>query len=204
MGSGKCFARWELIVRYEVGRGCAQHYPKSINSWAAISGVIGGSMKKVEWMKTILAVSLFVNVALFMNTMRVDRNQEFKFELLNAYIYRDLAQLEATIQYQVDHHWENEDLVTQKVDDAMDSIILHIGMERDNDKREVLWQLHDYMIKFRIGDEYTKVSLTEKQRADYIDLGEKLRTSGWTFHAGIDTSWDAFSSRVAEFVEESQ
>ncbi|OAB35103.1 hypothetical protein PMSD_13340 [Paenibacillus macquariensis subsp. defensor] len=160
-------------------------------------------MRKIDWIKVILIVSLFGNVALFMNHRHVIRNQELKYELLNAYIYRDLAQLEATIQYQLDNNWKNETLVTQKLDDAIDSIILHIAMERDNDKEDILWKLHDYMNEFKVGDGTLDVSLNDKQRADYIYLGEKLRSNGWTFNVGYDTSWDIFASKVKEFVAES-
>ncbi|WP_339314409.1 hypothetical protein [Paenibacillus sp. FSL R10-2734] len=77
-----------------------------------ISGGIGESMKKKDWILVILVVSLFGNVALFIDHKRVSRNEELKYELLNAYIQRDLAQLEATIQYQQDNNWKNETLVT--------------------------------------------------------------------------------------------
>ncbi|OAB26843.1 hypothetical protein PMSM_25755 [Paenibacillus macquariensis subsp. macquariensis] len=160
-------------------------------------------MKKKDWIIVILVVSLFGNVELFMNHKHVIRNQELKYELLNAYIYRDLAQLEATIQYQLDNNWENETLVTQKLDNAIDSIILHIAMERDNDKRDILRKLDNYMSEFKVGDGTLDVSLNDKQRADYIYLGEKLRSNGWTFDVGYDTSWDFFASKVKEFVGES-
>jgi len=160
-------------------------------------------MRKEDWIKAILVVSLFGNVALFMNQNRVNKNQELKYELLNAYIYRDLSQLESTIQYQIDNNWDNETLVTQKLDDAMDSIILHHAIERDEDKEDILWKLRDYMNEFKVGDGTLDVSLTDKQRADYIYLGEKLRSNGWTFDVGYDTSWDFFASKVKEFVGES-
>ncbi|MDF2647980.1 MAG: hypothetical protein K0Q73_3785 [Paenibacillus sp.] len=160
-------------------------------------------MRKIDWIKVILVVSVLGNVTLFMNHNRVNRNQELKYELLNAYIYRDLAQLEATIQYQLVNNWKSETLVIQKLDDAIDSIILHIAMERDDDKEDVLWKLHDYMNEFKIGDGTIDVSLNDKQRADYIYLGEKLRSSGWTFNVGYDTSWGIFASKVKEFVAES-
>jgi len=133
----------------------------------------------------------------------VIRNQEMKYELLNAYIHRDLAQLEATIQYQLVNNWKNETLVIQKLDDAIDSIILHIAMERDDDKRDILRKLYNYMNEFKVGDGTLDVSLNDKQRADYIYLGQKLRSNGWTFDVGYDTSWDFFASKVKKFVGES-
>lgn len=168
-----------------------------------ISGAIGESMRKIDWIKVILVVSLIGNVELFMNHKHVIRNQELKYELLNAYIYRELAQLEETIQYQLDNNWKNETLVTQKLDDAIDSIILHIGMERDIDKQDILWKLHDYMNEFKVGDGTLDVILNDKQRADYIYLGEKLRSNGWTFDVGYDNSWVFFASKVKGFVGES-
>lgn len=160
-------------------------------------------MRKIDWIKVILVLSLYGNVVLFMDHKQDIGKQEIKYELLNAYIHRDLAQLEATIQYQLDNNWNNETLVTQKLDDAIDSIILHIGMETDDDKEELLWKLHDYMNEYKVGDETLDVSLNDKQRADYIYLGEKLRSNGWTFDVGYDTSWDIFASKVKEFVAES-
>src|SRR5690606_8186530 len=130
-------------------------------------------MRKEDWIKVILVISLFGNVALYMNHKRVSKNQELKYELLNAYIYRDSTQLEAIIQNQVDNNWNNEPLVTQKLDDAIDSVILHVGMERDEDKRDTLRKLVDYLNKFRVGDETLVVSLTDKQRTGYMYLGEK-------------------------------
>ncbi|GGA41018.1 hypothetical protein GCM10010917_27840 [Paenibacillus physcomitrellae] len=126
-------------------------------------------------------------------------------ELLNAYIYRDLAQLEATIQDQKDNNWKNGALVVQKLDDAKDSIILRMGMERDDDKETLLWKLHDYMKKFTVGDGTLAldISLNDKQRADYIYLGEKLRSGGWTFNKGFDTNWDTFSLKLQALVTES-
>lgn len=162
-------------------------------------------MRKIDWIKVILALSLLVNVYLFMNHRHDNRDQELKYELLNAYIYRDLAQLEATIQDQKDHNWRNEALVVQKLDDAMDSIIMCTGMERDDDKETLLWKLHDYMKKFVVGDGTLAldISLNDKQRADYINLGEKLRSSGWTFNRGFDTNWDTFALKLQELVTES-
>lgn len=168
-----------------------------------ISGGIGESMRKKDWIIVILVVSLFGNVALFIDHKRDIRNEELKYELLNAYIQRDLAQLEAIIQYQLDNNWKNETLVTQKLDDAIDSIILHSGMERDKDKEDILMKLYDYMNEFKIGDGTLDVSLNDKQRADYIYLGQKLRSNGWKSGVGYDTSWDSFASKVKEFVGES-
>ncbi|OAB26245.1 hypothetical protein PMSM_27140 [Paenibacillus macquariensis subsp. macquariensis] len=159
-------------------------------------------MKKKNWIIVILAVSLFGNVALFMNHKIVIRNQELRYEFLNAYIHGDLAQLEATIQDQLDNNWGNETLVTQKLDDAIDSINLHIVIEIDDDKRDILRKLENYMYKFKVGDGTLDVSLNDKQRADYIYLGQKLRSNGWTFEVGYDKSWDFFSSKVKEFVAE--
>lgn len=159
-------------------------------------------MKKEDWIKVILIVSLFGNVALFMNHQQVSKRQELKYEILNANIYRDLTQLEVTIQYQIDNNWINEPLVTQKLDDAIDSVILHIGMEGD-DKDAVLWKLHDYLKQFKVGDETLAVSLTDKQRADYIYLAEKLRSSGWNYNVGYDTRWNIFASKVNGLITES-
>ncbi|OAB35258.1 hypothetical protein PMSD_13215 [Paenibacillus macquariensis subsp. defensor] len=160
-------------------------------------------MRKRDWIVVILAVSLFGNVALLMNHKIVIRDQELRYELLNANINRDLAQLEATIQFQIDNNWKNDTLVIQRLDDAIDSIILHIGMERDDDKRDILRKLDNYMNEFRVGDGTLDVSLNDKQRADYIYLGQKLRSNGWTFDLGYDQSWDFFASKVKELVGES-
>lgn len=137
------------------------------------------------------------------NNKRVTNRENVKYELLNAYIQRDLAQLEATIQYQQDNNWENETLVTQKLDDAIDSIILHSGMEGDKNKEDILMKLYDYMNEFRVGDGNFEVSLNDKQRADYLYLSQKLRSNGWDSGLGYDTSWDSFASKVKEFVGES-
>ncbi|MNP71787.1 hypothetical protein D3C76_1682260 [compost metagenome] len=75
-----------------------------------------------------------------------------------------------------------------------------MGMEQDDDKEAVLWKLHDYLNEFRVSDETLSVSLTDKQRADYIRLGEELRSSGWKYGVGPDTKWDAFEARVGELV----
>lgn len=162
-------------------------------------------MRKVEWIKIILAVSLVVNFYSFINHKRNNRDQELKYELLNAYIYRDLAQLEATIQNQNDHNWKNEAVVVQKLDDAMDSIIMRMGLENDRDKKTLLWKLHDYMKKFVVGDGTFAfdINLNDKQRTDYINLSENLRLSGWTFNNGFDTNWDTFVSKIIELITES-
>ncbi|CAM4507404.1 hypothetical protein FHS16_005757 [Paenibacillus endophyticus] len=153
-------------------------------------------MRKEDWIKVILVVSVLCNGALFASQKRMSRNQALKYELLNAYIYRDLTQLEATIKYQIDNNWDNEPLVIQKLDDAIDSVILHIGMEKDDDKEEILWNLHNYLKGYKVGDENLEGSLTNKQRTDYIYLGEKLRSSGWNYGVGYDTKWDIFESKV--------
>ena len=160
-------------------------------------------MKKEDWIKVILIVSLFGNAALIMNHQQVSKRQELKYEILNAYIYRDLTQLEFTIQYQIDNNWNNEPLVTQKLDDAIDSVILHIGMEGNEDKEAILWKLHDYLKQFKAGDETLAVSLTEKQRSDYIYLAGKLRSSGWNYNVGYDTQWNIFASKVNGLISES-
>ncbi|WP_342548985.1 hypothetical protein NST69_08360 [Paenibacillus sp. FSL P2-0089] len=159
-------------------------------------------MKKKNWILVILLVSLFGNAALFMDRIRVNRNEDLKYEILNAYIQRDLVQLEETIQYQQDNQWKNETLVTQKLDNAIDSIILHSGMERDKDKEDILMKLYDYMNEYKVGDGTFDVSLNDKQRADYIHLAQKLRSNGWNYGVGYDTSWDSFASKVNEFVGE--
>ncbi|GKU78991.1 hypothetical protein [Paenibacillus sp. L3-i20] len=159
-------------------------------------------MKKLDWFKVILIVSLFGNILLYMNHKDDIKSQEITYELLNAYIYRDLAQLELTIQYQVDNNWKNETLVTQKLDDAIDTIILHHGMENDDDKKKLLWKLYEYLKVFKVGDEVLDVSLNDKQRTAYIHLGQKLRSSGWTYDVGYDTNWNVFASRVNELIAE--
>ncbi|MEK4848669.1 hypothetical protein NST04_02090 [Paenibacillus sp. FSL H7-0756] len=160
-------------------------------------------MNKKDWILVALVVSLFGNAMFFMEFKRVSRNEELRHELLNAYIQRDLTQLEATIQYQQDHNWENETLVTQKLDDAIDSIILHSGMESDKEKENILMKLYDYINAFKVGDGTFDVSLNDKQRADYIHLAQRLRTNGWNYGVGYDTSWDAFASKVNKLVGES-
>jgi hypothetical protein len=47
-------------------------------------------MRKNDLIKVILALSLLVNIYLFMNQKHDNRDQELKYELLNAHIYRDL------------------------------------------------------------------------------------------------------------------
>ncbi|MBP2113911.1 hypothetical protein [Paenibacillus silagei] len=160
-------------------------------------------MNKKNWIVVALVVSLFGNAMFFMEYKRVSRNEELRHELLNAYIQRDLAQLEEAIQYQQDHKWENETLVTQKLDDAIDSIILHSGMESNKEKENILLKLHDYINEFKTGDGTFDVSLNDKQRADYIHLAQKLRSNGWNYGVGYDTSWDAFAAKVTKLVGES-
>ncbi|AIQ53233.1 hypothetical protein [Paenibacillus sp. FSL R7-0331] len=159
-------------------------------------------MKKTDWIKVLLALSLIGHAAIFIHHKLDNQRQELRYELLNAYIYRDLAQLEMTIQYQMDNNWVSEPLVPQKLDDAIDSVILHMGMEQDDDKEAVLWTLHDYLKEFSVNDPTYSVSLTDKQRADYIDLGEKLRFSGWNYGVGYDTKWEVFEAKVEELVGE--
>lgn len=84
------------------------------------------------------------------------------------------------LRYQIDNNWVSEPLVPQKLDDAIDSVLLHMGMEQDDDKEAVLWKLHDYLREFSVSDETLSVSLTDKKRADYIRLGEELRSAGGT------------------------
>lgn len=160
-------------------------------------------MNKKDWIVVALVVSLFGNAMFFMEYKRVIRSEELRHELLNAYIQRDLGQLEETIQYQQDHNWDNETLVTQKLDGAIDSIILHSGMESEKEKEDILMKLYDYMNAFKAGDGTFDVSLTDKQRADYIHLAQKLRTNGWNYGIGYDTSWDAFAAKVTKLVGES-
>ncbi|MBD7969278.1 hypothetical protein H9647_14480 [Paenibacillus sp. Sa2BVA9] len=160
-------------------------------------------MKKTDWIKIILVVSLLGNVALFKNQERDNRRQELKYELLNSAIYRDLGQLETTIQYQVDNNWENEALVTQKLDDAIDSVILNHAMEGDDNKEDLLWSLYEYLNEFKYGDEISGVSLNDNQRADYIYLGERLRSSGWMYNVGYDRNWNNFASKIEDLVTES-
>ncbi|WP_340020873.1 hypothetical protein MHI24_17840 [Paenibacillus sp. FSL K6-1096] len=157
-------------------------------------------MNKKDWIVVALVVSLFGNAMFFMESKRVSRNEELRHELLNAYIQRDLVQLEETIQYQQDHNWENETLVTQKLDDAIDSIILHSGMESDKEKENILMKLYDYINEFKAGDPTFDVSLDDKQRADYTHLAQKLRTNGWNYGVGYDTNWDAFASKVNKLI----
>ncbi|WP_454190924.1 hypothetical protein [Paenibacillus sp. Marseille-Q7038] len=159
-------------------------------------------MKKTDWIKIILVVSLIGNVTFFMNQEGDNRKQELKYELLNSAIYRDIGQLEATIQYQLDNNWENEALVTQKLDDAIDSIILNHAMEGDNNKEILLWRLYEYLNEFKYDEESLDVSLNDEQRADYIHLGERLRSSGWIYNVGYDTSWDNFASKIKDLVTE--
>lgn len=160
-------------------------------------------MNKKNWISVILVVSLFGNAMFFMDYKRVSRNEELKYEILNAYIQRDLALLEETIQYQQDHNWGNETLVTQKLDDTIDSIILHSGMESDKEKENILMKLYDYMNAFKVSDGTFDVSLTDKQRADYIHLAQRLHTNGWNYGIGYDTSWDSFASKVNKLLGES-
>lgn len=118
-------------------------------------------MRKEDWIKIILVLSLIGNGTLLIKHKRDSEEQELKYELLNANIYRDLTQLETTIQNQIDNNWDNEPLISQKLDDAIDSIILYGEIDRDDDKEELLLKLYDYLKEFRVGDE-TLVSLTAK------------------------------------------
>ncbi|WP_339320297.1 hypothetical protein [Paenibacillus sp. FSL R10-2734] len=138
-----------------------------------------------------------------MNNQRTNRHQDLEKKYLKTYIYRDLAQLEATIQYQIDNNWKSETLVIQKLDDAIESVLLNIGTEKDDDKDALLWSLLDYINKFKVGDEILDVRLNDEQRTNYIFLGEKLRSNGWTFDKGFDTNWNAFASKVKKLITES-
>lgn len=160
-------------------------------------------MKKSDWFKVILIFSLLGNLAFFQNHERAGRKQEIKNELLNSSIYRDLAQLEETIQYQIEHNWQNETLVTEKLDDAIDSIILNHGMEEDNNKDDTFWELFEYLDQFKYSEELFDVSLNDEQRANFIFLGEKLRSNGWSFEKGVDLKWDVFESKVKGLIAES-
>jgi hypothetical protein len=111
--------------------------------------------------------------------------------------------LEVTIQYQLDNNWSNEPLVTQKLDDAIDSIILDTAMEKDDDKENILWKLYEYMEEFKFGGDTLDVSLNDKQRTEYINLGKKLRSSGWTFNAAYNMSWSTIESKVKDLIAES-
>ncbi|CAM3484377.1 hypothetical protein PALU110988_24930 [Paenibacillus lupini] len=160
-------------------------------------------MKKEDWIIVILVVSLIGNVALLIDHRHVNKDQELKHELFYANIWRDLSQLEVTIQYQIDNNWSNETLITQKLDDAIDSIILDTAMENDDDKEDILWKLYEYMEEFRFDGDTLDVSLNDKQRTDYINLGKKLRSSGWTFNAAYDMSWSTIKSKVEDLTLES-
>ncbi len=143
------------------------------------------------------------NLAFFQNNERAGREQEIKNELLNSSIYRDLAQLEETIQYQIDHNWQNETLVTEKLDDAIDSILLNHGLEEDNNKIDMFWELFEYLDQFKYSEELFDVSLNEEQYANFIYLGEKLRSNGWSFEKGFDLKWEVFESKVKGLIAES-
>ncbi|MDR9746054.1 hypothetical protein [Paenibacillus taichungensis] len=158
-------------------------------------------MKKSDWIIVILMLSLLGNLAFFQNHERASRKQEIKNELLNSYIYRDLAQLEEMIHYQIDHNWKNETLVTQKLDDAIDSIHLNHGMEEDNNKQDILRELLEYLDKFKYSEETFDIILNEEQRANFIYLGEKLRSSGWTYGEGF--YWEHFESMIKKLIAES-
>jgi len=160
-------------------------------------------MKKSDWFKVILILSLLGNLAFFQSHERAGRKQEIKNELLNSSIYRDLAQLEERIQYQIDHNWQNETLVTEKLDDALDSILLNHGMEEDNNKDDTFLELLEYLDKFSYNGELFDVSLNDEQRANFIYLGEKLRSNGWSFEKGFDLKWDVFESKVKALIAES-
>lgn len=160
-------------------------------------------MKKSDWFKVILIFSLLGNLAFFQNHERAGRKQEIKNELMNSSIYRDLAQLEEAIQYQIDHNWQNETLVTEKLDDALDSILLNLGMEEDNNKDDTFRELLEYLDQFNYSEELFDVSLNEEQRASFIDLGEKLRSNGWSFEKGFDLKWEVFESKVKGLIAES-
>ncbi|NUU78837.1 hypothetical protein [Paenibacillus xylanilyticus] len=159
-------------------------------------------MKKTDWIKVLLVVSLFGNLAFFQNHERASRKQDIRYELLNSNIYRDLAQLEETIQYQIDNNWKNEPLVTQKLDDAIDSILLSHVMEEDKNKEDILWELHEYLYKFKYSEETFDVILNDEQRFNFIYLGDKLRSSGWNYGVGDDLKWSVFKSKVKELVAE--
>lgn len=122
---------------------------------------------------------------------------------MNSSIYRDLAQLEETIQYQIDHNWQNETLVTEKLDDAIDSIILNHGLEEDNNKVDMFWELFEYLDKYKYSEESFDIILNDEQRANFIYLGEKLRSNGWSFEKGFDLKWDVFESKVKGLIAES-
>ncbi|PAF33877.1 hypothetical protein [Paenibacillus sp. 7516] len=122
---------------------------------------------------------------------------------MNSSIYRDLAQLEETIQYQIDHNWQNETLVTEKLDDAIDSIILNHGLEEDNNKVDMFWELFEYLDKYKYSEESFDIILNDEQRANFIYLGDKLRSNGWSFEKGFDLKWDVFESKVKGLIAES-
>jgi len=82
----------------------------------------------------------------------------------------------------------------------LDSIILDIGMENDDDREDILWKLYEYMKEFKFGEETLDVSLNDKQRTDYIYLGKELRSSGWTFNAAYDMSWHTFETKVCQLI----
>ncbi|MFK0524633.1 hypothetical protein ACINKY_20755 [Paenibacillus illinoisensis] len=76
-------------------------------------------------------------------------------------------------------------------------------MEEDNNKDDTFWELFEYLDQFKYSEELFDVSLNDEQRANFIFLGEKLRSNGWSFEKGVDLKWDVFESKVKGLIAES-
>ncbi|RED51642.1 hypothetical protein [Cohnella lupini] len=159
-------------------------------------------MKKRNWFKSIIGISLLGNLILvFFLFHKNEVDKQILEQIAFIGIQSNLVQLEGSIYYQIDTGWSNQSHVTEKLEDVIEGISLafEIGKRSgalDKEKENLLWELHGYLIKFKTESGYPNVVLNDKDLDDFINLGKKLRSSGWGMNLGYGSGWSDFEQKT--------
>lgn len=118
-------------------------------------------------------------------------------------VQHNLVELEGLIAHQKGHEWSEPNLVTKKLGDVLDGMLLGIitgeqlGVISMSD-RESLYKLYTKLKQFPHDELYSFVNLTEEDKANYEKLQEKLRAVGLGLRITVFVNMKSFMNQVEE------
>ncbi|QYR19640.1 hypothetical protein KZ483_17260 [Paenibacillus sp. sptzw28] len=155
---------------------------------------------------TCLLASILVNVLLiFIYINKKDINTQVLDQVIFKGIQSNLIQLEGAIKYQMETEWKNEFHVTEKLDDVVDGVGLAFEVaertgQLNYEVQVTLWQLYNFLIKYKQDTGFPNTELTEQERKEYIELASRLRSAGWGLNIDHQSGWDSFKEKLNDLL----
>ncbi|WP_160032137.1 hypothetical protein [Paenibacillus sp. An7] len=123
-------------------------------------------------------------------------------------VQTDLVELESAIHYQMDHIWQDDNVVLEKMEDIKEELnsFMKLGQSLERltkEQEKELTILYNYVSEY---PDYTGVPNTVLSSADRKKLeilASNLPKAGWGMNIGYSGDWDSFSEKLNKLLKQS-